>query len=577
MRRVRLALAQVNTTVGDLAGNTALIQDYADRARETGADVVAFPELTITGYPAEDLLVRPSFVEANLRALEAVAARMRGLAVVVGFVDRAGVDLYNAAAVLYDGEVAGVYHKERLPNYGVFEEARYFGRGRGTTLFRIGDAWFGLNICEDIWAAGGPAARAAAAGADILLNISASPYSRGKWRRRHAMFSTRAADYNAVVATVNLVGGHDELVYDGNSLIFDATGELLAEAPVHEEDLLVCDIALDRVERARLREPRHRYGRPVDRGVERLILRTDVPADRPPLPSPSPVAHDDLGEVYGALVLGTRDYVRKNGFDKVALGVSGGIDSALAAAIAVDALGPERVTGVTMPSRYSSEETRADAERLAERLGIELKTIPIESVFESTLATLESEFEGLEPDLTEENLQARIRALLLMALANKFGWLVLTAGNKSEAAVGYSTLYGDMAGGFAVIKDVPKTLVYELARWRNERAPKPVIPESILEREPSAELRADQRDVDSLPPYDVLDPILEKYVEQDWSEEELVAAGHDRDLVRRIIRLVDRSEYKRRQAPPGVRVTARAFGRDRRYPITARYDYNEEA
>lgn len=575
MRRVRLALAQVNTIVGDLAGNTALILDYADRAREAGADVVAFPELTITGYPAEDLLVRPSFISANLRTLETVAARVRGPAVVVGFVDRAGADLYNAAAVLWDGEVVGVYHKERLPNYGIFDEARYFGRGRGTPLFRMGDAWLGLNICEDIWAAGGPAARAAAAGADILLNLSASPYSRGKWRRRHAMFSTRAVDYNAVVATVNLVGGHDEVVYDGNSLVFDATGELLAEGPVHEEALLVCDIALDRVERARLREPRHRYGRPGGRGVERLTLRTDVPADRPPLPTPSPIAHDDLGEVYGALVLGTRDYVRKNGFDKVGLGVSGGIDSALAAAIAVDALGPDRVTGVSMPSRYTSEGTRTDAERLVERLGIELKTIPIESVFESTLATLAPEFEGLEPDLTEENLQARIRALLLMALANKFGWLVLTAGNKSEAAVGYSTLYGDMAGGFAVIKDVPKTLVYELARWRNGQAPEPVIPESILEREPSAELRADQRDVDSLPPYDVLDPILEKYVEQDWSEEELVAAGHDREVVRRIIRLVDRSEYKRRQAPPGVRVTARAFGRDRRYPITARYD--EEA
>lgn len=571
MSRLRIGLAQINTTVGDLSGNVERIVASLEEAKSLGVDLVAFPELALTGYPPEDLVLKPAFVEANRTALESVACRTEGIAAVVGFVDR-DTDLYNAAAVLADGAVVGVYHKERLPNYGVFDERRYFREGAGVALYQIAGAWVGVTICEDIWSPGGPFARQALAGADLIVNINASPFHRGKWRDRQRMLATRAADYAVAVAYVNQVGGQDELVFDGNSVVFDPTGRIVAEAASFTEELLVCDIELEEVFRTRTHDPRRRHlGHRGARHVERHVISAAPRSpSRPPLNASGPIAHDDVGEVYQALVLGTRDYVRKNGFEKVVLGLSGGLDSSLVAVIAVDALGAENVIGVSMPSRYSSEGSRTDAAALAKALGIELRSIPIESMFSAALETLAPQFEGREPDVTEENLQARIRAIILMALSNKFGWLVLTTGNKSEMAVGYSTLYGDMAGGFAPIKDVPKTLVYELARWRNARDPEPMIPESVLTKPPSAELRPGQLDVDTLPPYEELDPILELYVERDWGVPEFRDAGFDVELVRRVIGMVDRSEYKRRQAPPGIKVTPRAFGKDRRLPLTWR-------
>jgi NAD+ synthase (glutamine-hydrolysing) len=569
MARIRIGLAQVNVTVGDIEGNLRRLRDSLERAREAGVDLIAFPELAVCGYPPEDLLLKPAFVAANRQAVEGLARDSRGLTAVVGFADR-DVDLYNAAAVLHDGRWAATYHKQRLPNYGVFDELRYFRPARhGELLLRLGDANVGVSICEDIWLPGGPVGRLARAGAEVIVNINASPYQRGKWRARHTMLATRASDHGVMLAYVNLVGGQDELVFDGGSVVFGPSGELLAEAPMHEEHLLLCDLELEQVFRARLHDPRRRHqSAAMPRTVQRLVLSTEQPPARAPLPAATPRTHDDIGEVYGALVLGVHDYVRKNRFDKVVLGLSGGIDSALVAAIAADALGADDVRGVLLPSRYSSAHSRDDAAALAGAFGIETLELPIEPVFTSTLETLRPAFAGTGPGIAEENLQARIRGLLLMALSNKFGWLLLTTGNKSELATGYSTLYGDMAGGFAVLKDVPKTLVYELARWRNARAGRALIPESTLSKPPSAELRPDQKDSDSLPPYDQLDPILQKYVEEDWSVPELIAAGHDEALVRTIAHLVDSTEYKRRQAAPGVKITPRAFGKDRRLPMT---------
>ncbi|MBI4408266.1 MAG: NAD+ synthase [Gemmatimonadetes bacterium] len=569
MGRFRIALAQMNLTVGDLAGNVAAMAGRLEEAWDAGADLVAFPELAIPGYPPEDLLLKPAFVDANLKALRELAAKTRGTAV-VGFVDRQA-DLHNAAAVVHEGEVVGVYHKQRLPNYGVFDELRYFQPGQAATLYRIAGAWVGVSICEDIWFPGGPVAHLALAGADVVVNINASPYHRGKWRHRHQMLAARAADYGVSLAYVNHVGGQDEIVFDGDSCVFDAAGELLVEARPFEEELLLCDITLEQTFRARLHDARHGHV-PERRTVERKNL-SEQPSrrTRPPLPARPAWRHDDLAEVYRALVVGTRDYVRKNGFEHVVLGLSGGIDSSLVAVVAVDALGADAVTGASLPSRYTSEGSRADAAALARALGIELETLSIEESFQVALRTLEPAFRGRAPDIAEENLQARLRGMLLMALSNKFGWLVLATGNKSEMATGYATLYGDMAGGFAVLKDVPKTLVYELARWRNTQGRAPLIPESVLAKAPSAELRPGQRDVDSLPPYEQLDPILERYVEGDLSYQELVTAGFDPDIVKRVITMVDRSEYKRRQAPPGVKITPRAFGKDRRLPITSRY------
>jgi len=570
---MRLALAQINSTVGDLAGNTRKILDWIERARSARAELVAFPELAVTGYPPEDLLLKPDFLRANLACLDEIARACRGIVAVVGYVEVAEA-AYNAAAVLADGVLVAVTRKERLPNYGVFDEERYFRRGGPGPLFALGGARFGVNVCEDIWYPTGPAAAQASAGAELIVNINASPYHRGKWVQRERMLATRAWDNTMPVAYVNMVGGQDELVFDGSSVVFDEHGELIARARSFEEDLLLVDLDPTAVFRARLHDPRWRG---ADSSKLPCIALDDAPVSGDAASSggahtqriePQP---GDVEEVYRALVLGTGDYLRKNGFERVVIGLSGGIDSSLVAAVAVDALGPKRVTGVSMPSRYSSDGSKSDAAELAENLGIRLLTIPVEPAFQAYLQMLAEPFADTAEGLAEENLQARVRGTILMALSNKLGWLVLTTGNKSEMAVGYATLYGDMAGGFAVIKDVPKTLVYALCRWRNERDKRLAIPASVLEKPPSAELRPDQKDQDSLPPYEVLDPILEAYVEQDRAADEIAARGYDAETVARVIRLVDGAEYKRRQAPPGVKITPRAFGRDRRLPITNRY------
>ena len=570
MRRLRIALVQMNSVVGDLDGNARRIVEFTEQARAAGADLVAFPEMALTGYPPEDLLLKPTFVADNLRRLETVAAQTHGVTSVVGFVD-ANTDLYNAAALIHDGAVAMVYHKHHLPNYGVFDEDRYFQRGHTAPTFVLNGTTIGINICEDIWYPLGPAVEQASAGAELIVNINASPYHIGKGRQRHRMLATRAADNSVIVAYTNLVGGQDELVFDGHALVFDQDGNCNARGRQFEEDVVIVDLDVESVFRTRLHDPRQRKER-YGREFSPALTLTGAAHEYPTLPVPSGVAFMPPGspaEIYAALVLGTRDYVRKNGFRKVLIGLSGGIDSSLVAAIAADALGPENVVGVSMPSRYSSQGSKDDARGLAEALGIQFLTIPIEGPFQATLDALAPTFAGLPSGLAEENLQARIRGNLLMALSNKLGHLVLTTGNKSEMATGYATLYGDMAGGFAVIKDLPKTLVYEVARYRNSLGP--VIPPSVLTKEPSAELRPNQKDSDSLPPYDVLDPILKAYVEEDRAGDEIVAMGHDPEAVKRAIRLVDLSEYKRRQAPPGVKITARAFGRDRRLPITNRY------
>ncbi len=575
MRTFRIALAQTNPTVGDLGGNTSRIVEDIGRARDLGADLVAFPELAIPGYPPEDLLFKPQFIQENIGKLRDVASASRDIAVVVGFTD-ANSYVYNAAAVLYDGEVVGRYHKMYLPNYGVFDEERYFQAGTECPVFSIAGTPVGVNICEDIWFAVGPTTVQRAAGAEVIVNISASPYHAGKRRTRERMLSVRAADNELFVAYVNMVGGQDELVFDGGSMIHDPLGEEVARGRQFEEDLVVADLDVEAVFRSRLRDTRPRSERTgsldeVGRAVH--VDVSDAPADsRPALKASYPgTALDGAAEVYAALVLGTRDYVRKTGFEQVYVALSGGIDSSIVAAVAADALGPENVTGVAMPSRYSSEGSILDARELSEALGLTLWEIPIEGPFSAYLEALEPRFEGSEPGTAEENLQSRTRGMLVMALANKFGGIVLTTGNKSEMAVGYATIYGDMAGGYAVIKDVPKTLVYDLAEYRNSLGERPVIPESVLTKPPSAELRPDQKDEDSLPPYEVLDPILKAYVEDDLGFDEIVGMGFEREVVEHVVTLVDRNEYKRRQAPPGIKITPRSFGRDRRMPITNRY------
>lgn len=591
-RRLRIGLAQLDVAVGDLGGNVDRIADMMGRAAAAGVHLVCFPELALTGYPPEDLLLKPRFITDNLRALDDLAVRGAAypdLTAVVGFVDR-DVDIFNAAAVLHGGRIIGIYHKHFLPNYGVFDEDRYFAAGTGEPLFRIRGVTVGVTVCEDIWYPDGPAAAQARAGAELLVNISASPFFVGKQGARERMLATRAADSGAIVAYVNLVGGQDELIFDGSSTIFDEEGELLGRARAFEEDLLIAELDVEGVFRARLHDPRRRKERDTAHAAPVAVIAPGAAggsASRATRRAPTGSAEERLGpttriepppdrskEAYQALVLGVRDYVRKNGFADAVIALSGGIDSALTAAIAVDALGPEHVTGVSMPSRYSSAGSRDDARDLAERLGMRYVVLPIESMFAAGLETLADEFAQGPPNastLAEENLQARIRGLLLMALSNRFGSLVLTTGNKSEMAVGYATLYGDMVGGFAVLKDVFKTLVYELARWRNTQGPRPVIPTSTIEKEPSAELRPDQRDVDSLPPYPILDPILRAYVEEDRDFDQIVGMGFAPEVVRRALVLVDKSEYKRRQAPPGVKITERAFGRDRRLPLTSAY------
>jgi NAD+ synthase (glutamine-hydrolysing) len=571
MRRFRVSLAQINPTVGDIEGNTRRIVDGLAQARALGADLVAFPELAIPGYPPEDLLFKSAFIEANLAALADVTRAARGLTAVVGFVDKRQ-DLFNAAAVIHHGTLAGVYHKQYLPNYGVFDENRYFQAGREASVFSIGPTSVAVNVCEDVWYPTGPTTLQALAGAELIVTINGSPYHAGKARFRERMVATRAADDVVWLAFVNMVGGQDELVFDGASVIVDPHGETVARGRQFVEEMVTADLDLDAVFRARMQDSRRRK-ETLDVARAPLISLPPLPAREVPPPAPTPLAEPlpRVDEVFQALVLGTRDYVRKNGFKRVVIGLSGGIDSSLVAAVAAEALGRENVTGVTMPSPFSSRGTRDDARRLAKNLGIEFMRVPITPVFKGFLKSLAEPFKGLKEDVTEENIQARIRGTLLMALSNKFGWLVLTTGNKSEIAVGYSTLYGDMAGGFAVIKDVPKTLVYELSRHVNARAGKRVIPESVIERAPSAELRHEQKDQDTLPPYDVLDAILEAYVEDSRGVADLIAQGFPPDTVRKVVRMIDAAEYKRRQGPIGVKITPRAFGRDWRLPIVNRF------
>jgi NAD+ synthase (glutamine-hydrolysing) len=574
---MKVALAQINTVVGDVWGNVEKAAGALERAIEGGADLVAFPELAMTGYPPEDLLLRPSFIRDNLDALEEFAGKVpEGVVAMVGFVDLDG-DLHNACAVVSSGEVLHRYHKRYLPNYGVFDENRYFREGEGPVpILKMGRDLVGLSICEDIWYPAGPAHEQALGGAGVLLNISASPYHRLRGAYRERMLGTRASDDGCYVVFCNLVGGQDELVFDGRSAVFDPEGNPIVRAKQFEEDLLFVDLRPEEALFHRLHDPRPRkedpdrhpqmievpvstsetVGEPIDRaGIEHRI--------EPPLP--------EEGEVLEALTLGLSDYFGKNGFSRAVLGLSGGIDSSLGAAVAARALGPENVTGVLMPSRYTSERSNTDARALVKNLGMDSQEIPIGPAFDAYGEMLEEAFKGLPEDETEENIQSRIRGNILMALSNKFGWIVLSTGNKSETSVGYSTLYGDTAGGFSVIRDVPKTLVYRVARHINEVDGREIIPDSVLTKEPSAELRENQRDVDSLPPYEVLDPILEAYVEEDKGVGEIIAAGFDEEDVKRAVSLVDRAEYKRRQAPTGIKVTARSFGRDRRMPITNRY------
>jgi len=569
---VRLALAQIDARVGDIDGNAQMIRERTEAAREAGAELVLFPELALTGYPPEDLLLKEHFLRRAGEALEQLAAETQGIVALVGFPERTE-DVYNALAVLADGKVAAIYRKNLLPNYGVFDEQRYFQAGESGAVIDFGDARIGLTICEDIWSPGPPESDEALAGASLIVNLSASPYHRNKGVEREQMIVQRARDNLCVVAFCNLVGGQDELVFDGHSLVVDHEGQVLARGPQFAEGLVLANVDLQAAATARLRDTRLRP--PVRRALPevRHLGRVQRPQRRAITELGGEVSAplEPEAEVYAALVLGTRDYVEKNGFEHVVLGLSGGIDSSLVALVAVDALGAERVTCVTMPSRFSSEGTRGDAGTLAANLGVELLEIPIGTAMESYDELLTSAFEGREPDITEENLQARIRGNLLMALSNKFGWLVLTTGNKSENSVGYSTLYGDSAGGFAVIQDVPKTLVYRLVAFRGERDPESPVPETIVTRPPSAELREGQADTDSLPDYDTLDAILEAYVEEDADREQLELMGLPTEAIERVLALVDRAEYKRRQAPPGIKITPRAFGRDRRMPITNRY------
>ena len=554
----RVGLAQINPTVGDLDGNLAAIVERLEEAEGLGCDLVAFPELALPGYPPEDLVLRPRFVQDNLAALEQLRAATAGkqVAVVVGFVDLDG-DLFNAAAVLHDGALAGVYRKRFLPNYGVFDEARYFRPGQAAPVFTVAGVGVGVNICEDIWYASGPAQEQALAGAAVIVNINGSPFHVNKIAMRERMLSTRASDNAVIVCYCNMVGGQDSLIFDGGSMIHDVQGKRIAAAPMFEETLLVADLDVEAGPAV-----------PVS-AVPVSAVRAGTRAAISDPPQAAPLREE--AAVYEALVLGTGDYVRKTGFRQALVALSGGVDSSLTAAIAVDALGPAQVTGAAMPSRYSSEGSVTDARAVAEGLGMALLTIPIEGPFMAFLEALSGPFAGREEDVTEENLQARIRGTLIMALSNKLGWLVLSTSNKSEAATGYTTLYGDMSGGLAVIQDVPKTLVYRLARYANVRAGRTVIPPQVIEKPPSAELRPDQRDEESLMPYARLDPILQAFVEEDSTVGEIVAAGYEEAEVRRVLSLVTKAEYKRRQAPPGLKITARAFGKDRRFPIANRY------
>ncbi len=571
MRTLRIAMAQINPTVGDLKGNRDKIIEYIDRAKKQGADIVAFTELAVTGYPPEDLILKPQFVKDNLRTLREITRATRGITAIVGYVD-SNDHIYDAAAIMSNGKLVHVYHKMLLPNYGVFDEYRYFKPGKRFPVITVKGVNIGVNICEDIWYADGPARTQALAGAEIIIAVNASPYHKGKGKERRRMLALRAKENNVFIVYTNTVGGQDELVFDGHSMILDPKGNLLAAGKQFEEELISYDIKLPGPPRrgadttSELILDEHRDT------IDSVVISDKPGARKKPLP-PARIARPYrlCEEVYRALVLGTRDYMKKTGFRSVVIGLSGGIDSSLVAAVAVAAIGRENVHGVFMPSEFSSDESCEDATELARTLGIKMFSIPIHQPFNAFLNTLRGIFSHTKQDVTEENLQARIRGNILMALSNKFGWLVLTTGNKSEMSTGYATLYGDMAGGFAVIKDVPKTLVYDICRCVNRLAGRTVIPKRVLVKAPTAELRPNQKDSDSLPEYEVLDPILKAYVEDDREFDEMIRMGFDRKTVERVIRLVDSSEYKRRQAPPGVKITPRGLGKDRRFPITNRY------
>ena len=570
---MRLALAQIDTVVGDLDGNRDRILARLEEARSAGADLVLFPELAVTGYPPEDLLLRPDFLRAAARTLEQVAAETAGIAALVGtpHLDR---DLFNACAVCVDGKIEAVYRKQFLPNYGVFDEDRYFQPGRELVLLRCGETLVGPTVCEDIWQPGPPATDLALAGAHVVANISASPFHVGKGAEREEMLATRARDNSCWIVYLNAVGAQDELIFDGRSLVLDENGDVVARGPAFEEALLLGDLDPTTAVARRLRDARRRSLARALRELPEPRVVEMRPAVAHGRSAAAPVVADvldDLEEMRRAIELGLRDYARKNGFTDVVLGLSGGIDSALTAALAAEALGPEHVVCASMPSRFSSEGTRADARLVAESLGARYLEIPIEPIVAAVEGALAEPFAGTERGVAEENVQARVRGLLVMALSNKYGWLALATGNKSELSVGYATLYGDMAGGFALLKDVYKTDVFRLARHLNERAGRELIPTSVLERAPSAELRPDQRDEDSLPAYAELDRVLEAYVELDSSREELTTDGFEPDVVERALALIDRAEFKRRQAPPGVKLRPKAFGRDRRLPITNRW------
>lgn len=555
-KSLRLAIAQINCTVGDLEGNYQKIAEYIQKAKSFGADIVSFPELAITGYPPEDLLLKEKFIDDNLVALKKLAKATSGTTAVIGFVDRKNGDIYNAAAVIRNGEIKGIYHKIFLPNYGVFDEKRYFRPGEEAPVFKFGEFIVGINICEDIWHKDGPIRSQASSGARLIINISASPYHTGKIKEREEIIRSQAKDSNVFISYANLVGGQDELVFDGQSMVVDNNGKVLNRLDAFKEDLLVVDLDIPVSD--------------VKPKKNMITVANEVPAkSRQVLPKKEGKVLEPIQEIYQALILGLKDYVIKNGFQKVVVGLSGGVDSSIVAALAVDALGKDNVIGVFMPSRYSSQESESDAKKLASNLGIRFLNISIEQIFKIYLMALEPIFAGLEKNITEENMQARIRGNLLMALSNKFGWLVLTTGNKSEMSTGYATLYGDMAGGLAVIKDVPKTLVYKLAKYRNSI--NFVIPESVLTKEPTAELKPNQKDRDTLPAYETLDPVLRAYIEEDIGLKEIASSGFDRETVCKVVNMVDKSEYKRRQSPPGIKITHRAFGKDRRMPITNRY------
>ena len=577
MKQLRTGLSQLNPRVGDITGNTKKIIEAIEAARNLDIDILCFPELAVTGYPPEDLLLKTEFIDDNIRALDEIKKHCRdNMVVIVGFVDKKD-DIFNSAAVIQRGKVIDVYHKLRLPNYGVFDENRYFQSERRFPVYMMGKMTFGVTICEDIWYPGEPIRSQVLLGnAQIIFNLSASPYYMGKPVARGRMLATRAVDYNTIIAYCNMVGGQDELVFDGNSMFIDEKGEIIATARNFAEDLLVCDVNTEKVYKSRLNTPtirKTRYELSFEENqLETFTLKPPKAKRKVKMPETDATRPEDpLKCAFSALVLGTGDYIRKNGFKKVVIGLSGGIDSSLTAAVAAEAVGPKKVVGVSMPSMYSSEGSVTDAQKLARNLGTELLSIPIEDVFRCYEGMFAEIFSGMDADVTEENIQARIRGNILMALSNKFGWLVLATSNKSELAVGYSTLYGDMSGGFAVIKDVPKAMVYELSHYYNRVRGKEIIPKSVIEKPPSAELRPDQKDTDSLPEYDTLDKILKAYVEDGLGVDDIVKLGEKRSTVRTIIRMVNKNEYKRRQSAPGVKITSLAFGKDRRFPITNLY------